>query len=87
MMIIIMMVIKRKNLTMNVTLLPRTLTLLNSCTPSPWHWTEECWHLLWVLAQGSAPHGVRTSDAPGQMPLLQQEADAPSDSICTFSPQ
>lgn len=37
MMIIIMMVIKRKKTTTNVTLLPRTLTLLNSCTLSPWH--------------------------------------------------
>lgn len=33
------------------------------------------------------PRGVRTSSVPGQMPLLQQEADASSDSICTFSPQ
>lgn len=54
MMIIIMMVIKRKKTTTNVTLLPRTLTLLNSCTPSPWHQMEECWHLPRVLAQGSA---------------------------------
>lgn len=38
-----MMVIKgKKKPTANVTFLPRTLTLLNSRTPGPWHWTEAC---------------------------------------------
>lgn len=66
MMIIIMMVIKgKKNLTTNVTLLPHTLTLLNSCTLSPWHWMEECWHLLSVLVQGSASKWCQDFQCPG----------------------
>ena len=72
-MMIIMMVIKRKKLTANVTFLPRTLTLLNSCPPSPWRWVGEPW--LRVLP----PH-VGTPGVGGQRPLLQQEAYAPNDS-------
>lgn len=79
-MIIIMMVIKRekKKLTADVTLLPRTLTLLNSCT---WALDEGGWRLPRLLVWVS---GLPVSR---QAPLLQQEADAPSDSLCTFSPQ
>lgn len=80
MMIIIMMVIKRKKkLTADVTLLPRTLTLLNSLYPGAGRRR---------LASPVPPGlGVGTPRVRGQTPLLQQEADAPSDSLCTFSPQ
>lgn len=80
-MMIIMMVIKRKRLTANVTFLPRTRTLLNSCTPSPRHCTQRS------AGISSMPRfGVLSASqcwdpsVRGRMPLLQQEADAPSDS-------
>lgn len=60
-MIIIMMVIKEeKNLTTNVTLLPRTLTLLSSW-PRPQPRAEECWPLLRGLEQGP----LQVSGLPG----------------------
>lgn len=86
-MMIIMMVIKRKNLTTNVTLLPHTLTLLNSVPPAPgtgWRSAGISWESWFRVLP---PNGVGTSNVRGQGPLLQQEAGAPSHSICTFSPQ
>lgn len=82
MMIIIMMVIKRekkKKLTADVTLLPRTLTLLNSCT---WALDEGGWHLpcllVWVL--GFPVSGDKhPSSSRKLMPLVTL--------LCTFSPQ
>lgn len=79
MMIIIMMVIKRKKkLTADVTLLPRTLTLLNSCTRAL---DGGGWHLprLLVWVSGLPVSGdKRPSSSRKLMPLV---------TLCTFSPQ
>lgn len=71
---IIMMVIKGKNLTTNVTLLPHTLTLLNSVPPAPgtgWRSAGISW-VSWFRVL--PPNGVGTSNVWGPGPLLQQEA-------------
>lgn len=75
-MMIIMMVIKRKKLTANVTFLPRTLTLLNSCAPGPWHQAGACpasGFRLHTVSGGGGPPGSGNkcpSSSKKLMPLV-----------------
>ena len=80
MMIIIMMVIKRKKNLLQM--LHFYHARWHSLIVAPRALDGGGWHLPRILVQVSGLNGVW-----GQTPLLQQEADAPSVSLCTFSPQ
>lgn len=86
-MMMIMMVIKRKKLTANVTFLPRTLTLLYSCPRSPWRGPGEHEHRQHTRAQGSAS---TVSGLPGSGDKGPSSSKKPMPLVtlvCTFSPQ